>query len=69
MFATTWICETTIKFMTSKCGSGIPSENLAFEWKCAVNVKYMPRFEDSVLRMLHAAYLINNLNLDSVLKW
>lgn len=68
MFATTWICETTVKFMTSKYGSGIPSENLAFEWKCAVNVKYMPGFEDLVLRTF-ATYLINNLNLDSVLKW
>ena len=48
MFATTWICENTIQFMTSKCGSDIRSENLALEWKCAINVKYMPSFEDLV---------------------
>lgn len=54
--------------MTSKYGPDIPSENLAFEWKCAVNVKYMPSFEDLVWGTF-VTYLINNLNLDSMLKW
>lgn len=38
--------------MTSKYGPDIPSENLAFWGKCAVNVKYMPSFEDLVWERL-----------------
>lgn len=69
MFATTWICETTINFMISNIfrGSGTPGENLTFEWRCAVSVKYMPGFEDLVPRKF-VKYLINNLDIDNMLK-
>lgn len=44
MFETTQKSKTTINFMYSKYRSGIPGENLASKWRCAVSVKYKSVF-------------------------
>lgn len=52
MFETTQKSKTTINFMYSKYRSGIPGENLASKWRCAVSVKYKSDFEELVQKIL-----------------